>query len=191
MDERLVKAYSQFDRGFESFSFHRFPPEVKKYDTKVNFKIEKLFFLFFKRRSKPNYEKIFVNFNIIINNRVTHRSDCSMSDLKEEKMKGKDQTGATSFSFDPHSCFDKNWILYLNKEEQINHFICLVCNQVTSNPVEINCPQHEDTDEILIAGENCLKKLLINNNNTCPIQFHDGCQYSVIKSVRQLINDIT
>ncbi|ETO23957.1 hypothetical protein RFI_13203 [Reticulomyxa filosa] len=114
-----------------------------------------------------------------------------MSDLKEEELKERDQIGVTPAFLDNQACFDKNWVLHLNQEEQINYFICLVCKQVVNNPVEINCPQHEDTDEILIAGENCLKQLLINNNNTCPIQSHDGCQYSIIRSVRQLINDIT
>ncbi|ETN99420.1 hypothetical protein RFI_38054, partial [Reticulomyxa filosa] len=45
-------------------------------------------------------------------------------------------------------------------------------------------------DETLIAGENCLKQF-ITNNSTCPIQPHDDCQYSVIKPMRRLINDLT
>ncbi|ETO07018.1 hypothetical protein RFI_30374 [Reticulomyxa filosa] len=46
-------------------------------------------------------------------------------------------------------------------------------------------------DEVLIAGEHCLKLFLENNNNSCPIQPHDNCQYSRNNAVRKYIDDLT
>ncbi|ETO24131.1 hypothetical protein RFI_13027 [Reticulomyxa filosa] len=112
-----------------------------------------------------------------------------MSDMKEETMNEKHQSGVVPFFFE-HSCFDKNWVLRLNSSEQINHFICLICKQVANSPVEINCPQHENMDETLIAGENCLKQFLNNNPHACPVQPHDGCEYYKMKPMQRLINDL-
>ncbi|ETO07616.1 WD-40 repeat protein, partial [Reticulomyxa filosa] len=114
-----------------------------------------------------------------------------MSDAKEDKIKEGYQPNTTLASFEQQTCFDKNWVLQLNQQEVINHCICLICKQVANNPVEINCLQHEDMDETLIAGENCLKQFLINNNNTCPVQPHDNCQYSIIRPMKRQINDLT
>ncbi|ETO16652.1 hypothetical protein RFI_20687 [Reticulomyxa filosa] len=113
-----------------------------------------------------------------------------MSELKEEKLKKGYQTGVAPVPFEPHSCFNKSWVLQLNHHEQINHFICLVCKQVANIPVEIKCFQHEDMDETLIAGENCLKQFLTENNNMCPVQPHDDCKYYKIKPLRLQINDL-
>ncbi|ETO36169.1 hypothetical protein RFI_00893, partial [Reticulomyxa filosa] len=49
-----------------------------------------------------------------------------------------------------HACFDKNWILQLNKQGSIRDFICLICKQVADSPMEINCIQHKNMDELLI-----------------------------------------
>ncbi|ETO05379.1 viral A-type inclusion protein [Reticulomyxa filosa] len=88
------------------------------------------------------------------------------------------------------SCFDKHWVLQLNEKEQVNHFICLICKQVANRPVDIDCPEHEDTEEPLIAGENCLKQYLKNNNNTCPVQPHDGPRYSKNKPLKKQIDEL-
>ncbi|ETO18149.1 hypothetical protein RFI_19139 [Reticulomyxa filosa] len=47
--------------------------------------------------------------------------------------------------------------------------------------IEINCSQYENMDKELIAEENYLKQFLNSNNNTCPVQPHNGCQYYLIK----------
>ncbi|ETO33157.1 hypothetical protein RFI_03951, partial [Reticulomyxa filosa] len=115
-----------------------------------------------------------------------------MNKLGDENMKEKEgfvETIITSVPF-VRQCFDKNWVLQLNPQEQIGHCICLICKQVANNPVEINCPQHEDMDEALIAGENCLKQFLKNNNNKCPVQPHDGCQYYKVKAMQKQINEL-
>ncbi|ETO05854.1 hypothetical protein RFI_31543 [Reticulomyxa filosa] len=89
------------------------------------------------------------------------------------------------------SCFNKDWVLRSCQQEYITHFICLICKQIANNPVEIVCPQHANMDESLIVGENCLKLFLKNNNNSCPIQSHDNCQYSRNNVVRRCIGDLT
>ncbi|ETO19850.1 hypothetical protein RFI_17377 [Reticulomyxa filosa] len=61
----------------------------------------------------------------------------------------------------------------------------------TNNPIELNCPQHESTDDVLIIGEKCLKDFLKNNNNLCPVEKHDNCQYSKTKLIQKLTGDLT
>ncbi|ETO27447.1 hypothetical protein RFI_09689 [Reticulomyxa filosa] len=112
-----------------------------------------------------------------------------VEDEKRKKEQGLVETGVTPVSFS-QQCFDRNWVSQLNKQEQISHLICLICKQVANNPVEINCHQHEDIDEALIAGENCLKQFLKDNNNSCPVQPHDGCQYYKAKAMQKLINEL-
>ncbi|ETO06461.1 WD-40 repeat protein, partial [Reticulomyxa filosa] len=87
-------------------------------------------------------------------------------------------------------CFDKNWVLRSNTQEQIGQFICLICKQVANNPVEITCPQHEGMNKVLIAGEECLKQFFSNNGNICPVQPHSGCQYSKAKSIEKQISEL-
>ncbi|ETO33978.1 hypothetical protein RFI_03118 [Reticulomyxa filosa] len=108
-----------------------------------------------------------------------------MKQANEEKAKDE----ATPLSLE-HSCFNKDWILRSYQLEQIKHFTCLICKQVVNNPVDINCSQHENLDEVLIAGTHCLK-LFLENNKSCPIQPHDNCQYSRNNAVRKYIDDLT
>ncbi|ETO32312.1 hypothetical protein RFI_04807, partial [Reticulomyxa filosa] len=105
-----------------------------------------------------------------------------MSAAEDEKI-SKSKTGLSPV-FVEQSCFDKKWILQLNQPEQIENFICLICKKIVNNPIEINCPQHQDMDESLIVGEKCLKQFLNDNNNTCPVQPHNGCSYSQNRSVK-------
>ncbi|ETN97902.1 hypothetical protein RFI_39624, partial [Reticulomyxa filosa] len=95
-------------------------------------------------------------------------------------------TEVTSFSLE-HSC----WILRSYQQEQIKHFICLICKQIANNPMDINCPHHANMDEMIIAGEHCLTLFLENNNNSCPIQPHNNCQYSRNNAVRKYLDDLT
>ncbi|ETO07451.1 WD-40 repeat protein [Reticulomyxa filosa] len=115
-----------------------------------------------------------------------------MNKAEDEKWKETEELveiGLNQFSFG-QQCFDKNWLLRSNTQEQISHFVCLICKQVANNPVEINCPQHEQMDEAFIVGENCLKQFFKNNNNICPVQSHDGCQYYKIRSMQRQINSL-
>ncbi|ETO02275.1 hypothetical protein RFI_35161, partial [Reticulomyxa filosa] len=77
------------------------------------------------------------------------------SKMEEEKSKDNAEMELQSIP-EQQSCFDKNWILQLNKQEPIRDVICLICKQVANNPMEINCTQHKNMDESLIVGENCL-----------------------------------
>ncbi|ETO29640.1 hypothetical protein RFI_07479 [Reticulomyxa filosa] len=93
--------------------------------------------------------------------------------MQEGKNKGTAETNLTSIA-QQQPCFDKNWILQLNQQKDINDFICLICKQVANNPMEIGCPQHENIDESLIVGENCLKQFLSQNTNFCPIEQYNN-----------------
>ncbi|ETO04476.1 hypothetical protein RFI_32921 [Reticulomyxa filosa] len=66
--------------------------------------------------------------------------------MEEEKSKDNTKLDLKSLP-QQQSCFDKNWILHLNKQESIRDVICLICKQVANNPMEINCSQHENIDE--------------------------------------------
>ncbi|ETO02260.1 hypothetical protein RFI_35176, partial [Reticulomyxa filosa] len=88
------------------------------------------------------------------------------------------------------TCFDKNWVLHLNKQESIRDVICLICKQVANNPMEINCSQHENMDESLIVGGNCLKQFLNQNPNSCPVEPHDNCSYSQSRMAKRCINEL-
>ncbi|ETO07713.1 serine/threonine protein kinase [Reticulomyxa filosa] len=46
-------------------------------------------------------------------------------------------------------------------------------------------------DKSLIIGENCLKSFLENNNNCCPIQSHDNCQYSRNDVIQKCVDNLT
>ncbi|ETO29892.1 hypothetical protein RFI_07228 [Reticulomyxa filosa] len=113
-----------------------------------------------------------------------------MKQANEEVAKDEVKNEVTSLSLE-QSCFNKDWILRLYQEEYIKHFICLICKQIANNPMEIECPQHASMDESLISGEHCLKLFLKDNNNSCPIQPHDNCQYSRNNVVRRQIGDLT
>ncbi|ETO09926.1 WD-40 repeat protein [Reticulomyxa filosa] len=93
-----------------------------------------------------------------------------MSGAEDEKTPKEPKITVLPVSFE-QSCFDKNWILQLNKQEQFENFICLICKQVANYPIEIDCPQHKSINESPIVGENCLKQFL---KVICPLQFQQG-----------------
>ncbi|ETN99955.1 hypothetical protein RFI_37512, partial [Reticulomyxa filosa] len=99
------------------------------------------------------------------------------------------ETGVSPVSLEKY-CFGKEWILQLNQQEQITHFICLICKQVARNPIEMDCTQHQDSNESLIVGANCLKQFLSMNPNSCPVQPHNGCLYSQCKVAQLQIDDL-
>ncbi|ETO03422.1 hypothetical protein RFI_33988, partial [Reticulomyxa filosa] len=112
-----------------------------------------------------------------------------MSKMEEEKSKDNAKIYSKSIT-EQQACFNKNWILQLNKQESIRDFICLICKQVANNPMEIDCPQHKNMDESLIVGENCLNQFLNQNPNSCPIEPHNNCLYSQSRMARRYINEL-
>ncbi|ETO00757.1 hypothetical protein RFI_36683, partial [Reticulomyxa filosa] len=95
-----------------------------------------------------------------------------MSNIEDEKTSKEVELGVSPVSLET-SCFSKEWILQLNQQEQINHFICLICKQVARNPIEMICAQHQKLNESLIVGANCLKQFLNANPDSCPVQPHN------------------
>ncbi|ETO22743.1 hypothetical protein RFI_14448, partial [Reticulomyxa filosa] len=90
-----------------------------------------------------------------------------------------------------HGCFNKNWILQYNQDEETSHFICLICQQIANNPMEIRCAEHDSLDKSLIVGEHCLRQFLSVHPNSCPVQPHEGCQYAKSKLVQRQISDLS
>ncbi|ETN99658.1 hypothetical protein RFI_37811 [Reticulomyxa filosa] len=90
----------------------------------------------------------------------------------EEKI--EDKKGIKTEELVPSSrqlCFNKDWLLRLNSPAAINNFICLICGQISNNPIEINCPQHKNLDGPLIVGEHCLEQFLSANSNLLSSSF--------------------
>ncbi|ETO32294.1 hypothetical protein RFI_04824, partial [Reticulomyxa filosa] len=112
-----------------------------------------------------------------------------MSTLEKKKSKDSAKMELKSV-FEQQSCFDKNWILQLNQQKDINDVICLICKQVANNPMEINCIEHKDVDESLIVGENCLKQFLSKNPNSCPVEHHNNCLYSQNRLAKRYIGEL-
>ncbi|ETN97443.1 hypothetical protein RFI_40086, partial [Reticulomyxa filosa] len=84
-----------------------------------------------------------------------------------------------------------DWILELNEEKQIKYLICLICKQIANHSLEITCPKHEKMDESTVVGKHCLQQFLDNNDNSCPINRHSGCQYRDNKPLRLQINNLS
>ncbi|ETO24366.1 hypothetical protein RFI_12791 [Reticulomyxa filosa] len=107
-----------------------------------------------------------------------------MSDEKSEvdpQNRGKNWT---------EECFDKAWVLHLDSNQKIRDCICLVCRQIANNAMELSCEQHEDLDEVLIVGKNCLKAYLKKNGDMCPIEPHEDCKYSKTKLVQRQVGEL-
>ncbi|ETO29669.1 hypothetical protein RFI_07449, partial [Reticulomyxa filosa] len=113
-----------------------------------------------------------------------------MKQANEENARDEVKSEVSSLSL-AQSCFNKDWIVRFYQEEYIKHFVCLICKQIANNPMELECPQHTNMDETLIAGEHCLKLFLSSNRNSCPVQPHDNCQYSKNNVVRRCVGDLT
>ncbi|ETO04430.1 WD-repeat protein [Reticulomyxa filosa] len=112
-----------------------------------------------------------------------------MSNIEDEKTSKEIETGVPPISLE-NSCFSKEWVLQLNQQDQINHFICLICKQVARNPIEMSCAQHQDLNESLIVGANCLKQFLNTNPDSCPVQPHNNCLYSPNRAAQLCIGDL-
>ncbi|ETO08071.1 ribosome assembly protein 4 (RSA4), partial [Reticulomyxa filosa] len=75
----------------------------------------------------------------------------------------------------------------MNNQNKVKRFICLICNRVANNPVEIICGVHNN--QPLIAGKYCLSTHLQNNNGKCPVGNHDGCNYHQSQTLQNQINE--
>ncbi|ETO34748.1 hypothetical protein RFI_02342 [Reticulomyxa filosa] len=111
-----------------------------------------------------------------------------MNKTEDEKSAKQLENRATLFSRE--HCFNKDWILQSNKQEQINYFICLYCKHVANSPIELNCIQHKQLTCPFIIGENCLNQFLKDNPNSCPVQSHNDCKYSQSKLAQVQIDDL-
>ncbi|ETO00950.1 hypothetical protein RFI_36490, partial [Reticulomyxa filosa] len=67
---------------------------------------------------------------------------------------------------------------------------CLICKQVARNPIEMSCAQHQELNESLIVGADCLKQFLHANPDSCPVQYHNDCLYSPSRAARLHIGDL-
>ncbi|ETO32887.1 hypothetical protein RFI_04230, partial [Reticulomyxa filosa] len=112
-----------------------------------------------------------------------------MSRIEDEKA-----TEVKTEDFIPSSrqlCFNKDWLLRSNPPNKIGDFVCLICGQISNNPIEINCPQHQNLDGPLIVGEYCLEQFLSTNSNLCPVHLHSDCQYAKSRLARRCVSELS
>ncbi|ETN97933.1 hypothetical protein RFI_39589, partial [Reticulomyxa filosa] len=102
----------------------------------------------------------------------------------EKKVENEKETFFSS------SCYNKDWILLTNNQQKLNHLICCICKQVASNAVELQCDEHENAEQIYLAGEECLQIYLKQSNGKCPIQQHDNCEFVKNESLIQQVSDL-
>ncbi|ETO14133.1 hypothetical protein RFI_23236 [Reticulomyxa filosa] len=88
-------------------------------------------------------------------------------------------------------CYDKAWVLLLSGSEgSVKNYECFLCQQITKNPMEINCIQHTN-EKMVIVGEDCLHQYLRENGQSCPIQKHSNCQYFKNTIIEQQIDNLS
>ncbi|ETO25864.1 hypothetical protein RFI_11273 [Reticulomyxa filosa] len=93
-------------------------------------------------------------------------------------------------NFSNGDCFNKDWVVSSNTEKRLKNCICLLCHQVANKAMELTCEQHQDTNEPLVIGEECLKRYLQSNNDNCPTHMHEGCHFMKSKFARQQISQL-
>src|SRR5580698_8138153 len=109
----------------------------------------------------------------------------------EPRSEEKEELKELEMELNAQNCYDKNWVLSLNKQHHLHDFACFICEHVANNAMELNCPQHKNNEEGMIVGNHCLQQYLKNNNHHCPSQQHRGCQYSENKVVQQQIERLS
>ncbi|ETO00603.1 hypothetical protein RFI_36837 [Reticulomyxa filosa] len=92
--------------------------------------------------------------------------------------------------FSSLSCYNKDWILLTNEQQKINPLICCICKQIANNAVELHCNEHENAEQAYLFGEECLQSYLKQSNGKCPIEQHDHCEFSKVRSLRQQVSDL-
>ncbi|ETO34632.1 hypothetical protein RFI_02458 [Reticulomyxa filosa] len=103
--------------------------------------------------------------------------------LKEDKKK------ANTVTF--KECYDKEWVALLNEQASLKGFQCVLCEQIAHNAIELTCSEHEDYQDALVIGEQCLKQYLNEHNNQCPVGNHDNCNYMKSRTIRNLVDELT
>ncbi|ETO33365.1 hypothetical protein RFI_03740 [Reticulomyxa filosa] len=66
-----------------------------------------------------------------------------------------------SSSISSERCFDKAWIQATNSQNRVQDYVCLICQQIAKNAIQLVCFEHEQLDDGLIVGENLI----------CPLQY--------------------
>ncbi|ETO21177.1 hypothetical protein RFI_16029, partial [Reticulomyxa filosa] len=87
-------------------------------------------------------------------------------------------------------CHNKEWVSFTTSKEELKKLTCLICHQIAENAIELHCKEHEETEQLLIFGEQCLKKYLEENNGKCPVNQHCDCQYFKNKMLRLQISEL-
>ncbi|ETO10287.1 hypothetical protein RFI_27090, partial [Reticulomyxa filosa] len=108
--------------------------------------------------------------------------------MQNEKTAGGEQSKWIPTS-SVQTCYSKDWLLRTNEHKDIKDFICLICKQVVSSPMELTCCQHESLKDGLIVGEDCLKNFCENNDNSCPTEPHE-CKPFKSKASKKFIGNL-
>ncbi|ETO04633.1 viral A-type inclusion protein [Reticulomyxa filosa] len=108
------------------------------------------------------------------------------SNVENEEKKLENQKETISLS----GCFPKEWVSLTNESEKVETLTCYLCNQIANNGMELCCDEHENVDQVYLVGEECLQKYLKLNNEKCPIEQHDYCEFSQNRIVRKLVSEL-
>ncbi|ETN99204.1 hypothetical protein RFI_38277, partial [Reticulomyxa filosa] len=111
-----------------------------------------------------------------------------MLNLDDEREEKKLENRKELFSIS--GCYNKNWVLLTNEQQKLNALICCLCNQIANNALELQCNEHENSEQAYLVGEECLQEYLNQNSGKCPIGQHKHCEFSKNKSLRQQVLDL-
>ncbi|ETO02088.1 hypothetical protein RFI_35348 [Reticulomyxa filosa] len=56
--------------------------------------------------------------------------------------------------------------------------------------MELHCDEHENADQVYLVGEQCLQNYLKQNNEKCPIQQHQHCEFSQSRITRKFVSEL-
>ncbi|ETO17313.1 viral A-type inclusion protein [Reticulomyxa filosa] len=87
-------------------------------------------------------------------------------------------------------CYNKDWVAASNKQNRLKSLQCSICKQIANNAMELTCNEHEDHNDALVVGEQCLMKYLQENNNQCPTKEHNTCSYMKGRTIRRFVNEL-
>ncbi|ETO12471.1 WD-40 repeat-containing protein [Reticulomyxa filosa] len=92
-------------------------------------------------------------------------------------------------NFSLNDCYNKDWVAASNKQD-LKNLQCLLCGQVANNAMELNCDEHDNQEDTLVIGEQCLMKYLKENNDQCPIGKHSTCDYVKGRTARKFVCEL-
>ncbi|ETO06742.1 hypothetical protein RFI_30650, partial [Reticulomyxa filosa] len=84
-------------------------------------------------------------------------------------------------------CFKKKWVL---SSRNLESYTCQLCKEIANDGVELDCPDHEEDENIYVYGKQCLLRYLESNNGKCPINNHDDCEYLPLKHVQDYVEEL-